>query len=251
MPLGDILRYAFLALIALVLVVFGMKWWGKQRTEKEIVTELRALTSPSSSFEQFNAEDTRKALFRTLYQLHLAEDKLGMPADETLDKVFKIRKTDGFMGGPDPDRYDDQDPGERLVRDSLMRNFEKGNRLGIFSDSVGLEALRKGEAAQIHAGDFSGRWIEVSYIIDPAISPGIEKIVPNLVVGPPAAKDDPALPTEFDIARAKQFASALNYAGQLEREALNRIVKHYDALAKTKESRPDQTNPATAPKTSN
>ncbi len=241
MPLGDLLRYALLTLVALILLVFGMKWWGKQRTEKEIIAELRTLTSQSSSFEQFNAGDTRKTLFKTLYQLHLAEDKLGMAPDEALDKVFKVRKKGGFMGGTDPDRYEYSNPGEKLVRNSLVSNYEKSNRLGIFTDSTGLEALKKGEPAQIQTGEFLSRWIEITFIIDPKVSPGIEKIVPNLVVGPPAKKETKSPPTAFDIARAKQLASALNNANQLEREALYRIVKHYDEIAKTPESAPAPT----------
>ena len=145
MPVGDILRYAFLTLVLLVLLIFGMKWMGKQRTEKEIVAELRTLTSPSSSFEQFSAEDTRKTLFRTLHQLHRAESELGTPPDEILDIAFKVSKDDGFLGGTDPGRDNNRDPGQRLVRNSLIANYEKGSRLGIFSDSVGLDALRKGE----------------------------------------------------------------------------------------------------------
>src|SRR5210317_771325 len=97
MPLGDILRYAFLTLVFLILFVFGMKWWGKHKTQGEIVAELRSLTSASSSFEQFNAEDTRKTLFRSLYQLHLAEQKLGLSPDATLDKVFKTPKDGGGL----------------------------------------------------------------------------------------------------------------------------------------------------------
>lgn len=246
MPVGDILRYAFLTLVALVLLIFGMKWWGKQRTEKEIVSELRSLTSASSSFEQFNAEDTRKTLFRTLYQLHRAEEELDMPPDEILDKVFKVPKQDGFLGSNDPTRYSNRDAGENLVRSNLIANYEKSNRLGIFNDSVGLESLRKGEAAQIHTGEHLGRWVEVSFIIDPKVSPGIEKIVPNLVVGPPSKKDGSPTTTAFDIARAKKLANSLNLADQLEREAFNRIVQHYDEIAK--EAGSDPAPPAKSPK---
>ena len=231
MPVGDILRYAFLTLVLLVLLVFGMKWLGKQRTEKEIVAELRTLTGPSSSFDQFNAEDTRKTLFRTLYQIHRADSELDIPPDEIFDIVFKVPKDDNFLGGTDPSRDNNRDPGQRLVRNSLIANYEKGSRLGIFSDTVSLDALRKGEAPQIHSGEHVGRWVELHPIIDPKISPGIEKIVPNLVVGPPAPKEQPATPTAFDIARAKQLAGALDLANHLEREAFNRIVEHYDQLA--------------------
>lgn len=247
MPLGDILRYAFLTFVFLILLIFGMKWWGKQRTQKEIVTELRALTSDSSSFEQFNAQDTRKTLFRTLYQLHLAENKLDLTPDVTLGKVFKIPKKDGFMSNSDSSRSRRLSPGEELVRDSLMRNFEKSNRLGVFNDSIGLESLKKGEAPQITTGSFAGRWIEVGFIIDPKVSPGIEKIVPNLVVGPPTDKEKPAIPTEFDVARAKQLANALNNANQLEREALSRIIKHYDDVAVSKEPGQDKGTDKSAP----
>lgn len=231
MPLGDILRYAFLTLIFLILLVFGMKWWGKHKTQKEIVTELRALTSASSSFEQFNAEDTRKTLFRCLYQLHLAEKKVNLAPDATLNKVFKTPKEGGgLMSNSGSTRRPLRDYGEELTRDSLLHNYEKSNRLGVFGDSVGLEALKKGEAPQIKTGESAGRWLEVSFIIDPKVSPGIEKIVPNLVVGPPVKDRHKIRPTEFDIAQAKRLAAALSNANRLERKALDRIVKYYDEL---------------------
>ena len=156
MQIGDIIRYAVLTIVFLIVLIFGMKWWGKQRTEKEIVSELRVLTSPSSSFEQFNAEDTRKTLFMSLYQLHRAESELGLAPDETLDKVYNVKKG-GFFSTDDSNDSYYRNYSQELVRESLMRNYEMSNRLGLFDDSIALDALQKGESAQIQKGDSKGK----------------------------------------------------------------------------------------------
>lgn len=234
MPVGDLLRYTFLTLLGLVLLAFGLKWWGKHKTEKQIVQELQSLTSSTSSFEQFYAADAQKTLFLTVYQMHLGETKLGLSSRDLLDKVFETRKKGGMFDHSDPSNsYYDRNPAEDLIRTALQRNYANSKRLGLFSETLGLEALARGEAPQIKTGPATGKIVHVGFIISPEVSPGIEKLIPNFVIRPPDT--EAAEPTEFDVAQAKLLASSLYSADLLEDKARERIIKHYDNLGKEAE----------------
>ena len=226
MSVGDVLRYAFLALLFFILLIFGLKWWGKQKTGKQIVTELQSLTSTTSSFGQFYEADAQKSLFLTISYLHRGEKKLGLSPRDLLDKVFNTQKEGGgIFDQSDPSRPRRVDPGEALIRSAILRNYENSKRLGFFSQSLSLEALARGEAPQIQTGPASGKIARIGHIISPEVSPGIEKIIPNLIIAPPEREDHH--PTEFEITRAKGLATSLYDASLLEGKARDRIIEHY------------------------
>lgn len=229
MPPGDLFRYAFLTLVFLVVAGFGLKWWGKYKEQKRIVAELRTLTNPTSSFEQFYAEEATKALYQSMYQLHLAEDRLDKEPHVVLGLVFDTESPGNLLGSGGYGSDDDLDPREILIRSSLLRNYENCKRLAVFSDSVAIDSLSRGEAPQIQSGPARGQFCAVRYIIPPSVSPGSEKIIPNLVIVPPD-EGPGGEPTEFDVAQAKSLAYSLQRAGLLEHEARDRIVKHYEML---------------------
>ena len=233
MAIGDLLRYAFITLIFLVLLAFGLRWWGKHKTQKEIVRDLQSLTSTTASFEQVYEADAKKSLFLAINQLHLAEKKLGLTPREMLDKVFETRKEGGMFDPSDPSSSRRVDPGEALIREGLLRNYELSNRYGFFTDTLGMETLARGEAPQIQTGPASGKIADVGHVISPDISPGIEKIIPNLVIRPPGRSDAP--PTEFEIAQAKLLANSLHDANILERKARDRIIEAYDQIGQEPE----------------
>jgi len=241
MPIGDLLRYAFLTLLSLVLLAFGMKLWGKHKLEKQITHELESLTSTSSSFEQFYEADAKKSLFLTIYQLHLGEQKLGISPKELLDKVFDARKQDGIFDRTDSSPSRRIDPAKALIRNGLLRNYENSKRLGLFKDSLGLEILARGEAPQIQSGPASGKVVAVGFIISPEISPGIEKVIPNFIIRPPGPDNPQA--TEFEIAQAKLLANSLHDSELLESKARDRIIKAYDIIGNPPEPVENTDNP--------
>ena len=230
MSVGDVLRYAVIAILVFILLLFGMKMWGKQKAEKEITRELQSLASTTSSFGQFYEADAKKSLFLSISRLHRAEKSLGITPRKLLNKVFNAKKKTGGVSD-DSDRSTRRrvDPGESLIRTALLRNYENSKRLGLFDSSLSIEALARGEAPQIQTGPAAGKIVRIGFIIDPKVSPGIEKIIPNLIIGPPVPLDQ--VPTEFEIARAKRLASSLYNANLLEIKARDRIVEYYEKIA--------------------
>jgi len=69
---------------------------------------------------------------------------------------------------------------------------------------------------------------KVSNIIDPALSPGMEKIVPNLELRLPSKVEAP--PSDLEIAAAKSLASDLYSARVIEHDAEARIAEYYDKV---------------------
>jgi len=226
MAVGDLLRYAFIALVFFVVLIFGLKWWGKQKAENELVRDLQSLTGATSSFGQFYEADAEKALFQTMSKFHLAEKELGLSPRELLDLVFHTEEESEQSGRSRSRRKDN---GEFLIRSSLLRNYENSKRLGLFSNSLSFEALEGGEAPQIQSGPAAGSIVRISFIISPDVSPGIEKIIPNFIIGPLDKQDDD--PTEFEITRAKRLANALYDANLLEAKSRDRIIQHYQNIA--------------------
>lgn len=228
MSIGDLLRYLLITAIGVILAVMCLKWWSKHSTGKAIVAELRSLANPTSSFEQFYAEDANKTLYRTMAQLQLAEERLGKGPREMLDQVFH-GKGEGALfptdGTGDP-RY--VDPREDLIRTGLLRNYQNCKSLGIFDELDNLEKLAGGDTPLILKGRTKGRKAFLAHIISPEVSPGIEKIVPNLKISPPTT--EAIRPTEFEIKAAKELAEALSNAELIERSARDRIINHYEQL---------------------
>ncbi|NNC87354.1 MAG: hypothetical protein HKN82_02710, partial [Akkermansiaceae bacterium] len=133
-------------------------------------------------------------------------------------------------------------PRERLIRSAFLRNYDNCKRLDVFSDTISRKALAEGQAPQIGAGPDAGESVRIRYIIDPAASPGAEKIIPNLVISPPGLRDGKT--DEFGIAQAKNLAAALSQAGLIEHPARDRIIAHYERVA----SEPDPAVPDEAGK---
>lgn len=228
---SDFLRYLFMGAVGLVILVVGMKLWGKQKTEKRIVRELRVLANPTSSFEQIYPRDAEEALFKTLGQLHLAESKLEMDPGQTLEQVFRGKGDGALFPQLDPgnDRY--SDPRETLIREGLLRNYQHARTLGLFESPENLRLLREGDVPEIMAGPDEGKTVVIRYIIDPEVAPGVEKLIPNMIIAPPLRKqEEGAPPTDFEIKQAKSLAGLLARSGLIENEAEDRIVAHYNQV---------------------
>ena len=73
----------------------------------------------------------------------------------------------------------------------------------------------------------------IAHIIDPAVSPGLERIVPNLELRPVKAAAA-AEPTDLEVAAAKNLATELCSANVIEYKAEKRIVDHYLKRGETK-----------------
>ena len=52
---GDLIRHIITGAVVLTIVIFGLKAWNKIKLEKQIISELRHLADPTTSFESHSA----------------------------------------------------------------------------------------------------------------------------------------------------------------------------------------------------
>lgn len=218
----DIVVRAIYLIIAVVIILFGFSIFKKVQRRAAIVSQLRALTSESSYFHQFYAEDARKTLVKAIGLLSEAK-QLGLDPDETLNRALDLQK--GMFDEKDP--KEDADPKTLLILDSLHDNFVNAMKLGYESDFHTVTEMKSGELPPIPDGPQAGRRAVIATVIDPALSPGLEKVVANLTIRPPG--DETARRNDVETAAAKQLAGRLASAGVIEHDVSERIAEALSA----------------------
>lgn len=224
--ISDILRYAVLLIIVVVVGLFAMSFLRKRREHRALVADMRSIVSDSSYYQQFYADDAQKTLLRAMYLLHQAEQK-GRDPSEFLNEVL------GVAGDSLLDRSGDKPDSlsrtEALADSTLRANYENCRKLGLLDDAKSLETLAKGVPPTITIGPAAGERAAVHPIIDPSLSPGIEKVLANLQIGPP--RDDSQPLGDVEIAAARRLARALQSAGIIDPAAQKRIEAHLNDLS--------------------
>ena len=207
-----IITRAATAILLIVALLYGYGMLKKKQRKDAIVADLKSLCSDSSFFHQFHAEDAAKALVRGVGLIAEA-NQLGMEPDKAIDgglgiaeNIFAVETRDE---GP-PIR-------ERIIRSSLRSNYENFLKLGYTADFHTLAGMREGELPPVRTGPSAGSRAEIGVIIDPAHSPGLDRVVANLEIRPP--RQAGAALTDVEIATAKRLASDLAEAGVIERQA--------------------------------
>ncbi len=213
-----ILTRALFLIVALVAFLFGVSYFKKKQRQSAILTELKSLASDSSYFQQFYAEDAQKSLVKAVALL--AESKqLGIAPEKAIDLSLNIEgnmfatKTEA----PEPT------PRQKIVRTSLSTNYENFLKLGYTADFNTLDSMREGKLPPIPSGPESGKKPVISTLIDSSMSPGIEKVIANLVIRPPDSKGP--VSSDLEIAAAKQLARDLADAKLIEEPVRDRILK--------------------------
>lgn len=202
----------------LVVIVYVSSYVKKHRRQTAIIAELESITSDSSFYQQFSADDARKSLVRAIGLI--AEANLrGIPPDTAISRGMGL-KTEFFAN---ESRRQQPPIRERIIRNCLRGNYQNFLKLGYKADSSTLAAMQTGELPAIPAGPQSGRKPVIANLIDPAISPGLEKVIPNLIIRPPVA--DEAKPTDIEIAAAKRLARDLAEGGFIDDSVSDRILK--------------------------
>jgi len=222
---GYIKQGVFLILIS-TLVLFGIKGCRKFQKKRLVVIELSSHINESAAYEQFYTETARENLIHAIYQMHLGTE-LGMTPLEILNKVMD-REKQIFET-----QKEKQIPlRESLIRDALLSNYDNCLKLGIFDDPANLTELSYGELPTITKGPAKGQFAVIRPIISSFILPGVDKLLPNMIIGPPAENDLISIDTQFDKARAKLLAQSLNRAKLIETSDLKKVVDYYDRLGK-------------------
>ena len=214
------LRYILTRAIGVILVIivglYALGYVKKRNKKNALVAELRSLSSDSSFFRQFYAEDAKKSLVKAVGLIAEANN-MGLEPDKVINRGLGIEEKYFAMDEPKetpPIR-------ENIVRNTLRANYENFRKLGYEADFHTLEMMRKGELPPVRTGPQAGAKAEVGTIIDPSLSPGIDKVMANLEIRPPKAKGLPM--SDVEIAAAKILAANLALAGVIEESAERRI----------------------------
>jgi len=213
-----ILTRAALLIALIVAALCGYSFVKKKQRQAAIIAGLESITSDSSFFQQFYAEDARKALVRAIGLIAEA-NALDLAPDQAIDRGMGL-KPQFFVNDA---KHEEPPPREKIIRSCLRSNYENFLKLGYKPDYQTLESLRNGELPPIPSGPKSGRKPEIAHLISPQISPGMEKVIANLVIRPPQAESQPA--SAIEVATAKQLAYDLAEARLIEEPIRDQILK--------------------------
>jgi hypothetical protein len=217
-----VLSRAIFLVALLFAFLFAYSFFKKEKRKAAIISELQSITSDSSFFQQFYAEDARKTLVRAIGLIAEA-NTLGVTPDKAIKRGMGIKEE--FFSS-DSER-DEPPVREKIIRNCLRGNYENFLKLGYTADFHTLDAMGKGELPSIPSGPHAGRKAIVGSLIDSSISHGMEKVVANLEIRPPFGEE--RKPTDIEIAAAKQLARDLAQAQIIEEPVRDRII---EALAK-------------------
>ena len=217
----DILRYSFLVIALLIGLVFVNKYYRQHVAKKEIVAELQSITTDSSFYRQFEASEAHATLLRSVALIQQAND-LGLSQTELFDRVFQHDKMDDFGGTPSMD-YPIK---EKLARNTLTSAYESAKRLQML-DVAALRDLKDGRMPLTLEGT-----PVILPLIDPELSPGLEKVLPNLEILPSDHASSDRHLTAIETAAARRLADDLASSGLIENTVAERIVEHYKTLKK-------------------
>jgi hypothetical protein len=206
-------------LLVVVLLVSG--FIRKIRRQSAIFAQLESITSDSSFYHQFYAADARKSLIRAIALIAEA-DTIGVTPEQAINRAMGIRH-EFFANEASRQELTVR---QKIISNCLRGNYENFVKLGYLADSRTLAEMRNGELPPIPTGPHAGRKPVIATLIDPAISPGLDRVIPNLAIRPPP--DEGAKPTDFEIAASKQLARDLADAGFIEGQVSERIL---DALS--------------------
>jgi hypothetical protein len=213
-----ILSRAVLLVTVLVAVVCGYSFVKKKQHQAAITAELESITSDSSFFQQFYADDARKTLIRAIGLIAEA-NALGIAPDDTITRGLGIKAE--FLASDA--RHEEPPTRQKIIRTCLRANYENFLKLGYVADFHTLAAMRNGELPPIPAGPQYGQKPVIASLISPAISPGMDKVIANLELRPP--QPDAHAPSAIQIAAAKQLANDLSEALLIEESARDRILE--------------------------
>lgn len=227
--LADLLRNLLMVIILVVVGLFGFKQYRRHADRSALVSQMQTDVGDPAFYHAFRQEEAQATLLRCIGRIHRA-NRLGMEPGVFFDRVFD--RTQTKASSEEEDAYPSK---EKLVRDTLERAYQHATQLGLLEDKTSLQDLEAGEMPSVTPKPVIGT------IIDPSLSPGLEKIVPNLDLRP-ANLNRSETPTDLEIAAVRKLAQQLSDARVIDDAASRRILAAYDA-AKT----PPKPAPAPAP----
>lgn len=226
---GDLIRHVVTGAVVVAIAIVALKAWNKHKMEKQIVSDLRDLAHPTTSFEAAYDAEATSSLFKSMALLHKIKAELNKEPNEILREVFHGDDEGALFGEMESGSNASSDPQAELIGKGLLRNYQHCRTLGIFSDSENLRNLMAGKTPIIKSGPDSNSKATIRFIIDPSVSPGSERIIPNMIISPPD-RGEGGKPTDMQISQAKEFVRALYDARVIERDTGERLNQHYESF---------------------
>lgn len=212
-----IITRALFLLATVVVVLSCLSFYKKKQRQSAILADLKSLSSDSSYFQQFYAEDAQKSLIRAVALIAEANE-LGIPPESSIDRALGI-ETKTFFSEEKPAEPTYR---QQIVRTNLRANYENFLKLGYTADFHTLATMKEGALPAIPSGPEAGKKPVVGTFISATLSPGIEKVIANLEIRPPQA--DSRTLTDLEIASAKQLAYSLSDAKLIEEPIRDKII---------------------------
>ncbi len=213
-----ILSRAFFLIATVVVVLSCVSFYKKKQRQAAILADLKSLSSDSSFFQQFYAEDAQKSLVRAVALIAEANG-LGIAPESAIDRALGI-ETKSFFAEEKPAEPTNR---QEIIRTNLRANYENFLKLGYTADFHTLQAMKDGTLPPIPSGPEAGKKPVVGTFISATISPGIEKVMANLEIRPPQA--DGRTLTDLETASAKLLAHSLAEAKLIENPIRDKIIK--------------------------
>jgi hypothetical protein len=206
-------------IVLIVAILYGLSMFKKKQRKDAIIADLKSVCSDSSFFRQFDAQDARKTLIRGVGLIAEAK-QMGIDPDKIIDAGLGIEEKYFAMDGDKKEVPIKQN----IIRDSLRSNYENFIKLGYTPDFRTLKSMKEGEIPPlVRTGSSAVGRAEISAIIDPNLSPGIDRVIANMEIRP--AKNPGTPMTDVEIASAKQLAKNLSQAQVIEKVAAERIIE--------------------------
>lgn len=209
------LRLTLWGIILFFAFIYGSKHYKKFARKEKLVEEMRTVISDATFYRNLDPRSAHATFLKAIAMVDEA-NTLGLAPAAYFDLVFKHDDDLDTQLGRE---YEDLPARERLARETLLRGYQHALQFSLLDEPEKRALLARGELPE---GDPEPM---IANIIDPAVSPGMEKIVPNLELRP--AKATGTAPTDLEVAAAKELASELSAANVIEYEAEKRIVDHY------------------------
>ncbi|MCW1885724.1 hypothetical protein OKA04_13370 [Luteolibacter flavescens] len=209
-----ILKWTVYGLLAFVTFIYVSRYHKRETRKDELVAEMRAQVSEASFYRAMTEKDARTTFLRSIAIIDDAK-KLGVEPTVFFDTVFGTKKEDPGAG----EEFENYPSREKLARETLMRGYLHAEQLGMLAGPKEVAALRRGDLPETPART------AIICVIDPAISPGLEKVVPNFELRPFDNKN--ATPNDTDIASARNLATDLSSSMIIDRETETKINEHF------------------------
>ena len=206
------LKWSLFVLISFVAFVIGSKHYKKYARKEALAAEMRTLISEATFYRSISEKDAQGVFLQGVAMIDEAKS-LGMEPSDYFDQVFKHEKQ-GLLSIDEAEK--DHPVIEKLARKTLIRGYQHAVQLDLLSDESKRRIMADGEFPDPTTAPI------FSYIIDPKIAPGLEKVVPNLELKAPGTPVKP--PNDLEITAALVLASDLQSAQIIDYDAEKKIV---------------------------